>query len=223
MIRKRVVSLVLVLCVMLTLIGCTKEKQNDISNTESQSLTEDTVLMKDVVFMNQYSIFGFDDGYYIDDIRVYLKIIPDRKYEYDEIEDKNTLYAFHVEINATEETSFWKDSNSHERIMEMLKSEGIYILSDIYDEEYMYKGNNVIICTMDDLVRVFNGEDSEISKCDYHITPAMRPDFIEIFRQVGWTEEIDEFPFDWYQHKTELVQTVTGTEKQVTLTVEVEP
>ena len=209
---------------MLTIVGCTKEKQNDISNTESQSLTEDAMLMKDVVFLNCYELAISDDGYDIDihSVLDYLTIIPSQHYEYNKSEDKTTLYAFNVEINATEETSFWKDSNSYERIIETLKSEGIYILSDIYDEDYIYKGNDVIICTMDDLVRVFDGEDSEISKCDYDIEPAMRPDFIKIFRQVGWTEEIDEFPFDWYQHKTELVQTITGTEQQVTLTVEVE-
>jgi hypothetical protein len=112
------------------------------------------------------------------------------------------------------------------RLVEVMKSEGIWVLSECLEEETPVC---LIACTMSDLVRVFDSDTSVFrdetnifSKWDYIITSTQRPDIVEVTTQAGWSKETGRELEGWFWEHLEEVQKLIGTEYQVTMSVEVE-
>jgi hypothetical protein len=222
------------------LAGCSLMDDNKSGNTQSE---KDTILMKNVVFMNVLQGDTYTSGIKeYNDIRTELMLSNEYDYEYDELENADTLYAFTVSligygkknddtkptdypVRGQDETSDEYDNRciayKRNKLQEIMKSEGILIVRD-------YSGNDigqldcVIACTMNDLVRVFNDEDGEINKWHYYVNYTVRPDMEQILRDAGWSEKITFSSYDWYKHNKEKVQEKIGVEIQCVMSVEVE-
>ena len=217
-------------------------KENDIE-TETES---EAKIMKDVVFLNRPAV-GALRG--VPRPSAWEKINYESKYpyEYNEAEDGDKLYAFYIyffsyqkgfgEITPADFPVQRTDESDKEyqnrislygknRLVEVMKSEGIWVLSECLEEETPVC---LIACTMSDLVRVFDSDTSVFrdetnifSKWDYIITSTQRPDIVEVTTQAGWSKETGRELEGWFWEHLEEVQKLIGTEYQVTMSVEVE-
>lgn len=208
---KRIIRLGLCICLVMVLIGCSSNPKNNVPNTEGSNDVgkRNTTVIKDVVFLNLLQTRAMNDSYEDGSVLWKMKIGLLYNYVYNEETDKDTLYAFQLYVYPSQNVD----------VEDIMKEEGVYIIED-YPEELEEYGC-VIVCTFDELVRIFDNEDGFMAGIKYEIQPAPRPDILEVFREIGWTEEIENSPYDWYQIKQTYVQSKIGKETQVTLQVPV--
>ncbi len=210
---KRIICVCLFICLMVGLSGCSINP-NNMTDTETETsndvVEKNTTIMKDVVFLNLLQARVLNDGYEDGSVLWKMQYGLSYHYSYNEETDKDTLYAFHLYLYPSE-----NDIDAEE----IMKAEGMYIVKDYPKEVEEY--GCVFACTMDRLVEVFDSEDSLMNGIMYEIQPAPRPDILEVFRDIGWTEEIEKSPYDWYRMKQAYVQSKIGEETQITLSVPV--
>lgn len=243
---KKALLTYIIISSFLLLAGCLVNKNNsndaEYTQAESELVSEiesqtEIVEMKDVVFLNMPVDMAFN-GIKIEGVLERMNYENRRCYEYDETKDADTLYAFGVglvrlqtdvvkpldyPIQESYETGgeFGKRLDEYQKneLLEIMKDEGIWVLQEDLEEN---SNACVIVCTMNDLVRVFDGEDGIYGTWDYVISPVTRPDWIDILEELGCSAETEVTREMWYwEHKDE-VKEIVGTEQQVTISVEVE-
>ena len=246
---KKILVIGLIFSFAIAFAGCTTEKQNNTETiseqdshvgTETDKENKNTV--KEVVFFNYPQETGYSNGVnegwsnlWYETVHPYLN-----PYAYDVADE--TLYALHLSVSYYDESAdgilpedypVREESEDEaeytnrlgaymsEKVKAIMKSEGIVFLAEAsneYSEEYMY--DCTIIANSKDLFRIFDDEEHEINNWGYILKPAVRSDFIEIIKSLGWegTGSADE----WALHNIDLVQSVVGEEPHVTMSVEVE-
>ena len=248
--RKRI-WLCMIIGVSMILMSCSlSDSSNNQTNTGSDMTSDaetdaDAVIMKDVIFLN--TPMGAVSGVPRDSAWEKVNYESEYPYEYNEAEDTDKLYAFHIQLSnlekgfdevkpadfpvqGVEETDAeYQDRIAlygKDKLVEIMKSEGIWVLSECLEKETPVC---MIACTMSDLVRVFDSDTSVFhdetnifSKCDYLITSMSRLDWDEVLQKAGWSKETGRESESWYWENVEEVQKLTGTEYQVTMSVEVE-
>ena len=206
------ILMIIFLCVFTASLSVACSKSIYTQPESSQQSTQNhEPIIRDVVFLNMFEEIGRNTIYVGGTVFEKVKQNTANEYIYNEETDKDTLYAYRLFIYPDEGLKPY----------ETMKKEGIYIVKD-YPEEMSHYYECVIAATMDDLVRVFDGEDSVMNGVAYELTPATRIDMIQIFREIGWSEEIDPLFTQWFQIKKKYVQKYIGTEPHVVLSVELE-
>lgn len=231
---KRIILITLFICSILCLSACSAQQ-----NVEGEEQNEKNV-SQEVVFINLLQS-GDNDEFIHEDMLHYMKCTYPCNYDYEQEKNTDTLYAFEFYLNSYYEDAeienempiqaedesieeFVKRSKQYRVNLakEIMKEEGIYVVSDYSNEDGIYLMDCVIACTIDDVIRLSEATEGEISKWNFYLKPATRPDMIELLKEVGWTQEIEHSPYSWYENKKELVQSKTGTETFITLTVQIE-
>lgn len=224
---KRKQILALIMC-LLMLIPCacagnvgngtevgSESYHTELNGTENDSTETDikSTVSKEVVFMNREGGIVILDIGYDGPILKKLAVAAEYDYEYDEANNKDTLYAFGCH--------FYPKGDVVEKPDYIYEDKNVYVLSDYkgFGDNYGY--DMTIACTMDDLVHLFDNEEF-LEKWSVHINPLMRPDILEVLKELGWDENGTKTSGDWYKNNRELVESKIGTDNQITMTVEVE-
>lgn len=243
---KKIVFAYVLICSLLLLTGCSvnKNSSNNASNTqqensatsESESQTEIPV-MKDVVFLNAPVSWAWNG---IKPEKVLERMEHECKYNYvyDEAKDKDTLYAFEVQFmcfrHDVEKPYDYPVQESYETVSEFSVREREYVNAKFVEtmnaagvwiiEERLVDDTKVcvIACTMNDLVRMFDGKDGIYGTWEYIIKPVTRPDWLDVLEEAGYPKDSGIDTEYWYGHNYEAVDEIVEMQPQVTLSIKVE-
>lgn len=240
---KKIITIGLIVCFVFSLVGCASKQRDNAESlstgtieTQTRTETEETKVMKDVTFFNyieMYASTGENEGW----SELEFQTVQPYTYPYDYTQE-NTLFAFYFSISFFDEKNGGElpedypvcgeaeDANAfehrlkgylQEKAVELLIAEGVYILN--YDNPNTEA--IAIAATSSQLERLFASEDSVFNDWKYHISPAVRFDFNEVAKGLGWSEE-NESIYVWYESNKENMQKEIGTEPHVTMSVEIE-
>lgn len=168
------------------------------------------IVSKEVVFMNRVGSSMILDTYDMPVLKK-LKVASEYNYEYDEQLNKDTLYAF--------KCSFYTRRDVEEYPDYIYEDDGIYVLVEYQGDVTKDERSAIIVCTMNDLVRVFDNEEFT-SKWAIDIHPVLRPDFYDAITELGWNESTSVST--WCKDNQELLESKFGSVNQSTMTVELE-
>lgn len=210
--------------------------QQESSKTSESELQTETPVMKEVVFINAPESWAWN-GIKPEKVLERMEHECKYNYEYDEAKDKDTLYAFAVQFmylknDAVKPTDYPMQEDSETnvefevreqeylnvKLVETMKNAGVWIIEErsAQDTEFC-----VIACTMNDLVRMFDGKDGIYGTWEYIITPVTRPDWLDVLEEAGYPKDSGIDTEYWYGKNYEAVDEIVEMQPQVTMSVEV--